>query len=354
MEARLERTSDRIGELARDHLSWAARRRLYLLTFELAETLKPSEYVELLSEAFMDDGEGLLAVTSARVLFLPLKGESDLAEVARGSADLGVSVEADVGGGISELVLHQGEDEAVIDLVGGAPWAYEVAAAITAGDADHRPGECLVCAEPWPLGLRRDAACPSCGIATSQAPAAGAPNNSVPRDNYGGDGCSGELVTYTLDEFTPAELSQLSTRLAEGSVEHLWEGVTLVTPARFEAHVDELLDEIEGPTSDIASRRVPVCPPSGRAAGGPRFVSDARVGTMTARRAADAACYLIAGLALLVLAREPELGWKTGLFGAGCLGYGSWIFATRKSYWVSTLVYVVSLFAVAWAIGAVR
>jgi hypothetical protein len=79
-----------------------------------------------------------------------------------------------------------------------------------------------------------------------------------------------------------------------------------------------------------------------------RFVGDARpIGGIPLSRIFNAVCYVIAGIALLVMSAQPSVPTAAPLV-IGLLGiaYGVKILVTRSSYWVSSVVYVVAIGAV--------
>jgi hypothetical protein len=89
--------------------------------------------------------------------------------------------------------------------------------------------------------------------------------------------------------------------------------------------------------------------------GNAKFVGDAApIGGIPLSRILNAACYLVAGLAALVLAGQPKVPtfWAV-LLGLASIAYGAKILLTRSSYWVSSAVYAVALFAVVGAISMV-
>ncbi len=93
--------------------------------------------------------------------------------------------------------------------------------------------------------------------------------------------------------------------------------------------------------------------PSSRAT--PRYVGDAGIGDLwSVRQVFDAACWVIAGIAMIVLALQPETssGWVVVIGIAGVL-YGLRILFGGGSYWVSSWVYVIAFFAVVVTFGAI-
>lgn len=90
-------------------------------------------------------------------------------------------------------------------------------------------------------------------------------------------------------------------------------------------------------------------------AGTRRWVGDAEVAGRPLGRVFDASCYAVAGIAVVVagLASTDDSAppWLPLIGGAGVL-YGLRIFLTDGSYWTSTWVYVIALFAVLFALGA--
>lgn len=95
--------------------------------------------------------------------------------------------------------------------------------------------------------------------------------------------------------------------------------------------------------------------PTGPAEGGARFVGDAApIGGIPLSRMFNAACYVVTGIALLVMSGQTSTPvWVTVLLGVAALGYGIKILATRTSYWVSSAVYVVAFIAVALAVTSI-
>ncbi len=87
----------------------------------------------------------------------------------------------------------------------------------------------------------------------------------------------------------------------------------------------------------------------------PRYVGDAGIGDLwSVRQVFDAACWIIAGIAMIVLAVQPETssGWVVVIGIAGVL-YGLRILFGGGSYWVSSWVYVIAFFAVVFSFGAI-
>lgn len=101
--------------------------------------------------------------------------------------------------------------------------------------------------------------------------------------------------------------------------------------------------------------------PSGATAapgyGKAKFVGDAApVGGIPLSRILNSLCYVIAGIALLVMSGQP--GFPGGgsmavaiLLGIGAILYGGKILLTRTSYWVSSWVYILAIGAVAAMFG---
>jgi hypothetical protein len=66
----------------------------------------------------------------------------------------------------------------------------------------------------------------------------------------------------------------------------------------------------------------------------------------------NAVCYVVAGVAALVMAAQPNVpGFWAVLLGLAGIAYGAKILLTRSSYWISSAVYAVAFIAVAAAIG---
>lgn len=89
--------------------------------------------------------------------------------------------------------------------------------------------------------------------------------------------------------------------------------------------------------------------------GGPRYIGVADLGGgVTVRRLFDAACYVIAGVALIVMAASTkDAGWAA-VAGIGVIVYGGKIALTTTSYWVSTMIYLLAVLAIAGAIGTLQ
>ena len=87
--------------------------------------------------------------------------------------------------------------------------------------------------------------------------------------------------------------------------------------------------------------------------GGARYVGDAApIAGVPLSRILNAACYIISGIASLAVSTQsgmPTLSLV--LFGLAAIGYGVKIVVTRGSYWVSSVVYVVAVFAVVGVFG---
>ncbi|MCC5947257.1 MAG: hypothetical protein JJT89_02270 [Nitriliruptoraceae bacterium] len=91
---------------------------------------------------------------------------------------------------------------------------------------------------------------------------------------------------------------------------------------------------------------------AGAASSQRRYVGDAQVGGRTIARTLDAAAYWVAGIALFFIASQIG-GALPVLIGIGAIVYGLVIFAGEGTYWVSSVVYVLALFAVIGAFTAV-
>jgi hypothetical protein len=89
--------------------------------------------------------------------------------------------------------------------------------------------------------------------------------------------------------------------------------------------------------------------------GGARFVGDAApVAGIPLSRIFDAACYVVTGIAMFVAAGHGiDQAWIPVLLGLAGVGYGLKILVTRSSYWVSSVVYVLPVLAVFWAIASI-
>jgi hypothetical protein len=149
--------------------------------------------------------------------------------------------------------------------------------------------------------------------------------------------------------------------------ERFWNGTGWTTRVRLtgtseEAHVDipDPRPPAPQPATAVAVRtpqatRRPSLAGQQASTDGHRYVSTAQIGDMSIRRLFDAACYLIAGIAFLVLpvvanedtasSEGTNLGW-IAFFGVGAILYGLKIALTRTSYWVSTLIYLVAVLSV--------
>ena len=97
-------------------------------------------------------------------------------------------------------------------------------------------------------------------------------------------------------------------------------------------------------TSGATAASSPQRPEFGEA----RFVGDARpIAGIPLSRIFNAVCYVIAGIAMLVISAQPSVPplWPL-VFGLLALAYGVKILVTRGSYWVHSLVYVIAIGAV--------
>jgi len=84
-----------------------------------------------------------------------------------------------------------------------------------------------------------------------------------------------------------------------------------------------------------------------------RFVGSAMpLGGVPISRLLNAACYIIAGIASLILSSQPQVGGWAVALGLAAIAYGIKIVITKTSYWVSSAVYVVAIFSVLAAMGA--
>ena len=87
---------------------------------------------------------------------------------------------------------------------------------------------------------------------------------------------------------------------------------------------------------------------------GPRYVGDAAVGEYwSVRQLLDAAAYVVAGIALIVMAMQPDVdsAWLP-LIGLASMLYGAKIAIAGGSYWVSSWVYAIAGIAVLVALGS--
>jgi hypothetical protein len=92
-------------------------------------------------------------------------------------------------------------------------------------------------------------------------------------------------------------------------------------------------------------------PPQAQAApayGSSKFVGDAQpFGGMPLSRIWNAACYVVAGIALLVISAQPGIPVVAPLIiGLAFIAYGINIAVTRGSYWIASIVYVLAIGAV--------
>ena len=87
--------------------------------------------------------------------------------------------------------------------------------------------------------------------------------------------------------------------------------------------------------------------------GGARFVGDAApVAAMS--RFFNAGCYIVTGIAMFVVSGQvSDQAWMAILLGIAGVGYGVKILATRSSYWVSSVIYVLPVLAVCWAVASI-
>lgn len=93
--------------------------------------------------------------------------------------------------------------------------------------------------------------------------------------------------------------------------------------------------------------------PSTSPMGEARFVGSAMpLGGVPISRLLNAACYIIAGIASLILSSQPQVGGWAVALGLAAIAYGIKIVITKTSYWVSSAVYVVAIFSVLAAMGA--
>jgi len=121
-------------------------------------------------------------------------------------------------------------------------------------------------------------------------------------------------------------------------------------------HCSSCVPAAATPSDDWATHPgwdVPVGAPEREPHGGARFVGDAApVAAMS--RFFNAACYIVTGIAMFVLsAQAADQAWFAIPLGIAGVGYGVKILATRTSYWVSSVIYVLPVLAVCWAIASV-
>jgi hypothetical protein len=87
--------------------------------------------------------------------------------------------------------------------------------------------------------------------------------------------------------------------------------------------------------------------------GGARFLGDAAP-VAALSRFFNAACYIVTGIAMFVGSGQVSgQAWIPILLGIAGVGYGLKILATRTSYWVSSVIYVLPVLAVCWAIASI-
>jgi hypothetical protein len=169
--------------------------------------------------------------------------------------------------------------------------------------------------------------CGSCGHAVAQVPMPAPQPLAVPEASVAG--LAG--VTSRMDQPLPESSGAAPTRGA--------------TPA----HRSPL--SLDNSAHNAASTRPTTAP----TAGGARFFGDAApIAGIPLSRILNSACYLIAGIACLVMSTQPNYPavWLV-LIGMAGIGYGGKILVTRSSYWVSTAVYVIAVIAVVAAFTAV-
>ena len=137
---------------------------------------------------------------------------------------------------------------------------------------------------------------------------------------------------------------------------------------RLESRQPTAVEQAPVATSPVSGHPVAAAPPAapGDAARGgsgstaygqARFVGDAApVGGIPLSRLFNAICYVIAGIALVVMSQLP--GFPGGgsmalaiVIGLGSIAYGAKIVLTRSSYWVSSWVYLLAFGSVAAMFG---
>jgi hypothetical protein len=88
-----------------------------------------------------------------------------------------------------------------------------------------------------------------------------------------------------------------------------------------------------------------------------RFVGDAEVAGISISRFLNAMCYLITGIALIVAGLSGETGGTLVgalVLGVGLILYGAKVLLTRSSYWVSSVIYLIPVFAVVLVIATLN
>lgn len=123
------------------------------------------------------------------------------------------------------------------------------------------------------------------------------------------------------------------------------EHVPVPTPAPPPPHPSDVVSPTRRPAPQEREPRAPVA-----ANDGPRFIGDAELGGVSLRRMFDAACYVVAGIAFIVIGADTNTTWGVVL-GVGVILYGAKIALTLSSYWVSTGIYVVAFLAVVATFG---
>ncbi|MEI4273027.1 hypothetical protein TEK04_14965 [Klenkia sp. LSe6-5] len=85
-----------------------------------------------------------------------------------------------------------------------------------------------------------------------------------------------------------------------------------------------------------------------------RFVGDAApVAGIPLSRVLNAACYVISGIAIIVIGVQVGHGTAgAAALGLAAIAYGVYVVLSRGSYWVSSWIYVLTIIAVLGMFGA--
>ena len=108
------------------------------------------------------------------------------------------------------------------------------------------------------------------------------------------------------------------------------------------------------PAPQRATRQPPPRTAAPRARASPRYVSDAQIGeNFTVRQVVDGLCWMIAGIAAVVFGTQPEYSsvWVI-LIGIAAVIYGLRVLFAGGSYWVSNVVYLITILTVTAAFAA--
>jgi hypothetical protein len=95
------------------------------------------------------------------------------------------------------------------------------------------------------------------------------------------------------------------------------------------------------PTSYLAQQAAP-------AYGSSKFIGDAQpIPGMPLSRILNALCYVVAGIAMIVISAQPRIPVAAPLLiGLAFIAYGIKIAVTRGSYWMASFIYVLAIGAV--------